>query len=499
MLKKNEPKLKRCAKLATFLLIATTIASCSNPMEEKNESVETKNSIANEKSIIQNTNETKRIINQTIVTNLTQSGGPDINYLRGMALGGVDGFIDTNTTPITAMDLMKKSDFKVINGIRNLYKEPKLGTGEFYKDGTTYKNRQQADYTDIRKSARDNGFVIINQVAGTPDNTANPLYPLDTSYFTSDGDYVPLPKTGASMTAFQKNYVEWALAADKALGATYHSIWIGHQEPTHTLGTKGEIANSDATKKENIDRFIDYWKPIAAGLKAGGAKVGGIQLPSDANSLYQYAIDKLKSKQVDVDYLTFQFYRWGEPTAMTEAIKVLNSYNQTYSGTKIIIDRGHWHKECCDGNISDAINTSKGMIDYLKGEKLLMDNASSIYAAMYDGSLPKADHLNWKIHSWLNNTSNKRKPLTGLPAGINGFALGGTSAFYAVIWSKSDNTNNIKLQVDGSTFSATAKLDVKKISGSTFSTITSTWNNTTKTIGSISVLKDEIYLITLKP
>ncbi|GEC72760.1 hypothetical protein SAMN05443543_11512 [Flavobacterium flevense] len=498
MLRNNKPKLKLHSKLLALLFILTTFISCTDTTENTKQSLETNKSITQESAINSKMEQLNvSVINQTIVTNLTQSGGPDINYLRGMALGGNGGFVDTNTNPKTVMDLMSTNNFKAINGIRNLYKEPKLGNGEFYKEGTVYKNRQQADYTNIRNYAKNKGFVIINQVAGTPDNTSNPLYPLDTSYFTSDGDYVPLPTTGASMQAFQDNYVQWALAADQALGANYHSIWIGHQEPTHTLGTK--VPTTDATKKENINRFVDYWKPIAAGLKAGGAKVGGIQLPSDANGLYQYAVDRLKLKQVDVDYLTFQFYRWGEPTAIASAISALNSYNQTYSGTKIIIDRGHWHKECCDGIISEAVTTSKGMIDYLKGEKLLMDDANLIYAAMYDNTQTNANNLQWKIHSWLNNTSNKRRPLTGLPAGINGFALGGTSAFYAVIWSKSANTNNITLRVDGSTFSSSANLVVKKASDTNFTTVTSTWNSTAKTIGPITMLTNEIYLISLKP
>lgn len=498
MLRKNKPKLKLNSKILAFLFVLAVIISCTETAENTKKSLETNNSLADETAINpQNLQLTTTVIDQTIVTNLTQSGGPDINYLRGMAIGGNGGFVDTNANPKLVMDLMTTNNFQAINGIRNLYSEPKLGDGEFYKEGTIYKNRQKADYTNIRNYAKNKGFVIINQVAGTPDNSANSLYSLDTSYFTSDGDYVPLPTIGTSMTAFQNNYVAWALAADQALGLNYHSIWIGHQEPTHTLGT--QVPTSDATKKENINRFVDYWKPIAAGLKAGGAKVGGIQLPSDANTLYQYAVDRLKLKQVDLDYLTFQFYRWGDPAAMTSAIAALNSYNQSYPGTKIIIDRGHWHKECCSGNVTEAVTTSSGMIDYLKGEKLLMNDANLIYAAMYDNAQTNANNLQWKIHSWLNNTSNKRRPLTGLPAGINGFALGGTNAFYAVLWSKSANINNITLRVDGSTFLSSANLVVKKASGTDFSTITSTWDSAAKTIGPITMLTDEIYLISLKP
>ena len=111
MQKKKKPKLELYSKLSTFLLVLTTTISCSNEIDDKKESLE-----INPK----NTGETARIVDKTITTNLTQSGGSDINYLRGMALGGNGGFVDTNQNPKDVMALMKTHNFRAINGIRNL-------------------------------------------------------------------------------------------------------------------------------------------------------------------------------------------------------------------------------------------------------------------------------------------------------------------------------------------------------------------------------------------
>ena len=41
------------------------------------------------------------------------------------------------------------------------------------------------------------------------------------------------------MQEFQRNFSEWAINADKAVGENFHSIWIGTQEIVHTIGFPG--------------------------------------------------------------------------------------------------------------------------------------------------------------------------------------------------------------------------------------------------------------------
>lgn len=372
--------------------------------------------------------------------------------------------------------------------------------GEFYKEAGVYKTKQASAFTDIRKYAQSKGLQLISHIGGTPDNTANPLYPLDLKYRNTDGDYVPLPTTGASMTSFQNNFVEWALNADKALGATYHSIWIGHQEPTHTLGFIDYPTQSLEAKQLNIRRFIDYWKPIASKLRAAGCKVGGIQLPSGANSMYQYAVDYLKQQNVQLDFITHQFYQWGDKADFDAAIKALESYRLQYPSAKLFVVRGHWYKVCCDLDRNEAITTSKGMIWYLKGERFYMDKANLIHGHMYDNNDSDLNKMQFKIHTWLNSgLPIKRRPLSGLPTGMDGFVLSSNGRTSAVVWNTGTTTQTIALKLNNATSPATAKLTIQKASGTSFTNMSSvTWNATTKTIGNFTVATDEIVLINLQ-
>ncbi|GAB3908363.1 hypothetical protein [Mucilaginibacter boryungensis] len=442
----------------------------------------------------------------TITANMGASGGPDVTYLRGMAAGGNGGFTDLVPGNRLSIDVDTAVGMKIVNGIRNIYKE--TGLGEFYKDaGGVYRNQQSTTYTGLLNYVHGiitdpaKKLIQLNQIGGTPDNTASPLYALATQYTDPDEDYVPLPTIGTSMTAFQNNFIAWAKGADSAVGSGYHAIWIAHQEPAHTLGYINGI-ETDAAKELNIRRFIDYWKPIAAGLRTTGAKVGGIQNNSaNANHFYTYSVNYLKQQNVQLDYLTFQFYQWGDRADLDSAIASLNNYNLKYPGTKMIVNRGMW-LSCC-ATKDEAVSTSKGLIYYLRGERNYMDYADKIYAHIYDDNHTDLALMEFKVATWLNNVmSTLRRPLTGLPAGVDGFLTGGVNKATAALWNTSATTQTLNLQLNNTSFTTSKTLTVHKGSGSSYLTLTGAgapvWNNTTKTISPITLATNEFVLITLQ-
>lgn len=432
-----------------------------------------------------------------IVTDLTSNGGPDITYKRGMSAGGNGGFTDLNTSNKPSIDVDTIVGMGIVNGIRNLYKEPQLGDGEFYLDGGVYKTRENAHYTDMMAYVLNHHLELLNQIGGTPT-----IYPLATQYLDTAGDYVPLPTVGASMSAFQQNFIDWASRADSiAGGPNYHSIWIAHQEPAHTLGYLNGL-ETDAAKLTNIGRFIRYWKPIAAALRAKGARVGGVQNNSANSVFYQATVDSLVNNQVDLDFLTFQFYQWGDRSDLDAAIASLKSYrtHPNTANTKMIVDRGMW----LGGFASkmDCINTSKGLITYLQGERNYMDYADLIYAHIYDDQHTDTTLMEFKVCAWLNkNVLPKRRTLTGLPAGVDGFVTSNSTKLSAALWNSSTTAQNLTLQLNNTSFTQSKTLTVMKGTDSVYRAVPlsqTSWNSTNKTISVINLKAYEFVLITLQ-
>lgn len=443
----------------------------------------------------------------TINGNMSGQGGPNVTYLRGIASGGLGGFTDSVTVNRLSIQVDTAVGNQIVNGIRNLYSETNFG--EFTKDANgVYHNFLKPVYTDLLKYVRNikadptEKLVLINQIGGTPNKAPNSVYPLALRYENTELDYVPLPTLGESMTAFQNNFVEWALAVDNDIEPGYHSIWLGHQEPAHTLGFIDNIETDDA-KELNIRRFVDYWKPIASSLRAAGAKVGGIQNnSSNANHFYTYTTNYLKQQNVKLDYLTFQFYLWGDRADLDSAVATLDSYNQKFPGTKMIINRGMWQKVCCSTR-QEAVSTSKGMIAFLNGEKNYMDYADKIYAYLWDDNRTDLNLMEFKVAKWLNKVmSPYRRPLTGLPSGVDGFLTGGINKATSALWNTSDATQTITLKLNNTSFTEQKILIVHKGSGSDYTLLSGAgapvWDSATKTIGPITLAKDEFVLITLQ-
>ncbi len=436
----------------------------------------------------------------TLVTNWKNNSQPKVTYKRGISAPGQNGFFD-NAKTREFVDIQASFGMGIFNGIRNLFLDPE--TNEFYYQNGIFGNRQLAAFTNIRAYTADKGFELISQVGGTPRNSA---YGFDTTYrktpdptfYEPDADFAPIPKEGFYMKEFQRNFTEWAINADKAVAPNFHSIWIGTQEIAHTIGFKDGIVNA-ANKKLNIERWVDYWKPISDALRNAGAKTGGIQLNSSNSDIYDYSVDYMIKKDLKLNYLTFQFYQWGDTVDLVKAVKALDRYNAKYPGTKIIIDRGAYGKLLSEA----TINSSEGLIYLLTGELGAMNHADKIYAYSLDAAVntmvATQDNLFWKTRKWLNQIGTTRCSLSGMPANVAGFVTRNETKLSAAIWNRSNTTQTLNLKITNFNFGTGAQLIIKHARGEGFITSTAVWDAATNSVKGIVLKPFDYVLIDLKP
>lgn len=427
-----------------------------------------------------------------------ESNKPDVNYKRGTAAPGMGGFFDNDKTR-DYLDYQRSIGMTIFNGIRNLFKDPE--TNEFYFENGEYKNQQIPKFTNIRKYAADLGFELISQVGGTPQNSN---YEFDSTYYkqpwgeTDNTDFAPIPKEGKSMQEFQRNFSEWAINADKAVGENFHSIWIGTQEIVHTIGFPGGIKyDTDANKKLNIRRFTNYWKPISDSLRAAGAKTGGLQLNSSNANLYNYAVDYMIQQDLHLDYLTYQFYQWGDTADLVAAVKANQRYSQKYPGTKIIIDRGGHGKL-----VPDGATAAQAVIYFLVGELGAMNYADWIYAYTPDRQINGMDKdkntLLWLTKAWINTTGNKRCSLKGLPAGVDGFAVHNGKKISIALWNRNANTRTFNIRLNNTNFPSDTQFSTKYANINAFVPAAITWDAKEQTIKNISLKQYDYVLLDIE-
>jgi hypothetical protein len=439
----------------------------------------------------------------TIVADWANNSKPDVTYKRGTAAPGMGGFFDDAKTR-DYLDYQRSIGMNIFNGIRNLFKDGQ--TNEFYFENGEYKNQQIPKFTNIRKYAHSKGLELISQVGGTPRNSN---YEFDSTFYKGPytptfepwTDFAPIPKEGKSMQEFQRNFSEWAINADKAVAPDFHSIWIGTQEIAHTIGFPGgNVNDTHDNKKLNIRRFTDYWKPISDSLRAAGAKTGGIQLNSSNANLYDYAVDYMIQQKLHLDYLTYQFYQWGDTADLRAAVKATKRYSQAYPGTKLIIDRGLHNKIVPDGVSAEA--DARGVIYFLVGELGAMNNADWVYAYTLDRQINGINEdkgkLLWLTREWINSTGNKRCNLSGLPSGVDGFVTRTDKKLSAVIWNRSSTAKPINFKINNANFGADSQFTIKHARGSSFISSTASWNTATNTVTGITLNSFDYVLIDLE-
>lgn len=353
----------------------------------------------------------------------------------------------------------------------------------------------------LRDNLAPQALSTMVQVSGTPAAYQSKLDPRYEVVCGAKGNFFSLPIPGAPMRETQNAVERWIGALN---GSVPGAIWIGTQEPSHTLGystvynaggcAKVPGAAKSAATENNINRYIEYWTPIARYLKANHILSGGIQLNATNEGSYAWAAERMMSAQMPLDYFTVQVYKPSLKVdrALYDAYRKFQQ-NPNYRSVKVIIDRyGFAHA----GEIS---RTAKGVIEFLQDEAQLMPYADMLYGYDVEASVVKdggAATLLPQVLTWLQSAPAPLRPLTSTTSDLQAFALvekdSGRRAYIA-LWNASPasvaHTVSIVLNGFSSAISA-SNLTILKGSGKTISRLSNS---------GIVVRGNEISGLTLNP
>jgi hypothetical protein len=286
------------------------------------------------------------------------------------------------------------------------------------------------------------------QISGTP--YAFPEAGLDPNYEVvcgATGHYYPLPARGGSTAVVRKSLES---LIDDLSSSAPAAVWIGTQEPSHTLGYSTSFdsgngcANVPASKinsaiMNNINRYISYWAPIAQHLRAKHLSSGGIQLNAGNSDVYNSTAGAIIDAQMPLDYFTIQDY--SPSAAVTQAM--YGAYqrfqqNPAYAEVKIMIDR---YGISLTGN---EYGTASGIIKFLQDEGELMPYADMLYgyAVQTTGlrSTSPVPSLLPQVMEWLQKAPAPLRPLASTTSDLQAFALvqkGPVPRAYVAVWNVS--------------------------------------------------------------
>ena len=325
---------------------------------------------------------------------------------------------------------------------------------EFYIENETIKFRLNPNMTSIRTFAGKQNIQVFQQFNRVPLSgsfkDAKPEGAFDIFTF-QEGWYrngvvdqgrpdglLPITEQYEIFADVVSKYI---IACDSAAGI--NSIWTGFDEPAHTLGFRAGQKN-DAGLELNVKRYVEFFAPLAKKLKAAGKTIGGIQLnaANASGGLYQLATAEMKRQGVYIDYFTIQNYKGGfnNKTVINEARKALS--DPYWKDTKVFFNRyGYWQGVYVDE--SNVRNSSREMISFLNGEKIIVDNADIMYGYAMEAKQfsDNNDKMIGQLGMFLNSMPEERKYMTFESADLDGFSSTNDSVLMAVIWNKSGTHN----------------------------------------------------------
>ena len=357
----------------------------------------------------------------------------------------------------------------------------------------------------------------VVQVSGTPAVYASNL---DTSYAAAcgcsscNGNFYPLPTPGTSMQVAQNAVESWIGDLNSSFPG---AIWIGTQEPSHTLGysmsydesdaacSEPPAADKDVVMSDNIQRFLTYWTPIAKYLRTNHILSGGVQLNSGNSIFFAQTATKIVSAQMPLDYFTVQDY--SPAPAVDQALYAAYQefqQNPDYLGVKIILDRyGISLTESSD----NTYGTAAGVIDFLGDEAQLMPYADMMYGygvetiGIQNATSPTM--LAGAV-KWLQAAPAPLRPLTSTTSDLQAFALvqkASPQRAYVAIWNVSTSaayTTSVVLNDLGASFTA-SNLTVLKGSQANLTTLNNSGITVSgDTMSGLSLNANEFLLISVE-
>lgn len=431
----------------------------------------------------------------------TASGGPDMDIKRGRSCA-----LDASGK----IGLAARMGFELVHLHQHMvdptskWDEP---LDQFYiNDNGWYAVRVNDGVVEARMSAASRGLQVIHQATGTPYYGLAPfgatgtteLWPMLLSRVHGGGsaNWYPLPATLSDREHFGTKLANWMKKVEEADGAM-KSIWIGNQEPSHTVGFPlnadgSRDSNSNVLKNENITLYIETWKNTAKDMRKAGYQVGGIQLNGSNAKNMDHAVKTLQEKGCPFDYFTVQQYK-GDRTndeilSSVRAALVKYGYD---TNKKLLFNRYQM--------LTAAADSSSSMVNYLKAEKLLLDNADMVYGVCFEGAMFTSDI--WvETYEFIHNDMVKtRRPMSGLPDGVDGFVGADETKFTAVLWNKSGEEKSVWLHLlnNGTNYNS-GTLTIRQFRGTTVSDASADWLRRRNKIANVLIPNDGYVLLTLE-
>lgn len=343
----------------------------------------------------------------------------------------------------------------------------------------------------------------IVQISGTP--YAAPQDWLNLSFKSpingsgeSFGNVYALPKgSSPGQQHVQQAIVSFVEGYESALDPLAGNIWVGTQEPSHTLGFSEErsIQLPDGTftdcynlapdeddhgirhaerlecKKINILRYIEYWNPIATRLRnssvrANGIKLGALQLNTVDRDLYLWSAEKIVEKNMPIDYFTIQ--RYGSSNDLMRLARGAYDFFQTkdaYRHVKILFNRCSFESMDSNAERVDFFTKASGMIRYLKYERELMDYADMMYGYLVaTAGFTTPGSLLPQVMNWLQNAPPSLREVKAnfSGSGVESFALvrvQGAKRAYVAVWNSStERKDKVTLKLNPLFYGKSARL-----------------------------------------
>lgn len=307
---------------------------------------------------------------------------------------------------------------------------------EFRANGSIHIN---TDYLEICETARDAGLQLVIQMTGLPsegrdDGSVVHLVPADSKrrFHHSARFYaLPAPEAYEENAQLQFTYIKTLQEELKVDDI----IWCGNQEPSHTAGYPGGKQTREGNM-ENIRDYVKVWSPVARLLAKNKMLCGGVQL-NQASHEYKHAAGALAELNVPLDFFTIQNYKAEKNTrVIADAVRELDRH-KTLRGKKILFNRYDYSDSKHARGRTGRFATSAGIIQYLKAERVIFDNADRIYGYnLFAGS--QGFDMMGHVVAWLNSLPPARKRIEGVPDGCGGFAFADKEHFYLALWNEAD-------------------------------------------------------------
>ena len=191
-------------------------------------------------------------------------------------------------------------------------------------------------------------------------------------------------------------------------------------------------------------------------MRAGGIKLGALQLNTVDRDLYLWSAEKIVEKNMPIDYFTIQ--RYGSPRDLMTLVKGAYDFFQTkeaYRHVKILFNRCSYESMDSSAERVDFFTKASGMIRFLKYERELMDYAEMMYGYLFATSgFTTPGSLLPQVMKWLQNAPPSLREVRAniSNSGVESFALvrvqGAKKAYVAVWNSSSERKDRVTLKLN---------------------------------------------------